>query len=290
VATTLRTIADYCETHDIQFDSYGEGEAIEQLEADVARRLGFEAGRFMPSGTMAQQIALRVWCDAAELPHFGMHPTSHLELHEQHGYEHLHGLHATLVGPRDAPLLAEHLDSVTQPLAALLTELPVREAGGVLPTFEELTELKRAARERGVRLHLDGARLWECAPFYGCGYDVICDGFDSVYVSFYKGIGALPGAMLLGSRALIDQARVWQRRQGGNLYTLTPNAASVAMVLDARIAKMSTYYERARAVARVLGTVSGVELVPDPPQTCMMHVRLPVSSTTATEAPTTWTV
>ncbi len=279
---TLRKLADYCEKRGLRFDAYGQGEAMQELETSLATRLGFEAARFMPSGTMAQQIALRIWCEGH--PHFGMHPTSHLELHEEHGYKHLHKLRSTLVGPDDAPLLAEHLNAVSEPLAALLVELPAREAGGLLPSLEQLAELKQAAHERGVRLHLDGARLWECAPFYGCEYEEICAGFDSVYVSFYKGIGALPGAMLLGPRAFIDQAAVWQRRQGGNLYTLTPNAASAAMLLDERIARMTTYYERAHAVARVLRSIPGIEVVPDPPQTCMVHVQLPVSAETANEA------
>lgn len=276
----LHEIADYCEAQDIRFDAYGEGDAIERLEANVANLLGFEAARFMPSGTMAQQIALRVWCDRAQLPHFGMHPTSHLELHEQHAYAHLHGLRATLVGPRDAPLLAEHLDAVDEPIAVLLTELPVREAGGLLPSFDELEKLKRRARELDVRLHLDGARLWECSPFYQRDYAAICAGFDSVYVSFYKGIGALPGAMLLGSGELIEEAAVWQRRHGGNLYTLTPNAASAAMLLDERIAKMPAYYQRALEIGAVLRSI-GIEPTPDPPQTCMVHVRLPVSRSVA---------
>lgn len=280
----LRGIADYCENNAIRFDGYGEGDFIEGFEAQLAERLGFEAARFLPSGTMAQLIALRIACDEAELPCFGMHPTSHLELHEQHAYEHLHALRTILVGPRDAPLLAEHLDAVSERLAALLVELPVREAGGSLPSWEQLDALKAAARKRGVHLHLDGARLWECAPFYGRGYEEICAGFDSVYVSFYKGIGALPGAMLLGSKALIDQAAIWQRRQGGNLYTLTPNAASAAMLLDERLAKMSTHYERAQTVAEVLRALPGVQLTPDPPQTCMMHVLLPIGSAVANEA------
>jgi threonine aldolase len=73
-----------------------------------------------------------------------------------------------------------------------------------------------------VALHLDGARLWECRPFYGRDYAQIAGLFDSVYVSFYKTLGGIAGAALAGPADVIAEARVWQRRQGGNLVRLFP--------------------------------------------------------------------
>lgn len=271
-AELLARTAEWCRANRVELDVYGSGEMIEAFEARIAALCGFEAARFMPSGTMAQQIALRVWSERAGHRHVGMHPTSHLELHEQRGYHHLHRLAATLVGPADRPLLAEHLAAVPERLAALLIELPIREAGGQLPSIEELEALKAAAAERGWPLHLDGARLWECAAGYGRSHAEICSGFASAYVSFYKGIGALPGSMLLGSADFIAEAVVWQRRCGGNLFTLTPNAASAAMLFDERIARMPAYVSRAREIAAALGPVGGVALLPDPPHVNMVHV------------------
>ena len=268
----LREVAAWCDEQSVRFDVYGTGDLIEQFEARVADLLGFPAARFVPSGTMAQQIALRIWSDRAGLDRIGMHPTSHLELHEQRGYDHVHRLHATLVGPAASPLLAEHLAAVAEPLAALLVELPIREAGGQLPTWDQLAALKQAAARRPTRLHLDGARLWECAAWFGRSYAEICEGFDSVYVSFYKGIGALPGAMLLGARDFIDQAIVWQRRCGGNLYTLAPNVASAAMLLERRLARMPDYYRRSHEIAGILAGMDGLSLLPAQPHTNMMHV------------------
>lgn len=279
----LREVAAWCAEHDVRWDAYGSGDLIEGFEAKVAELLGFDAARFVPSGTLAQQVALRIWCERAGHAHFGMHPTSHLELYEQRGYAHLHGLRATLVGPMHEPLLAEHLLSVKERLAALLVELPIREAGGQLPTLAQLTDLKAAARKCGARLHLDGARLWECAPWFGVPYREICAGFDSVYVSFYKGIGALSGAMLLGPRDFIDEAQLWQRRSGGNLYTLAPSVASAAMRFDQQLTKIPTYVDRARRVAEVLGAIDGVVVLPPLPPTNMMHVFLPMSPELAVE-------
>lgn len=129
------------------------------------------------------------------------------------------------------------------------------------------------ARERGVALHLDGARLWEAGPFYERSYAEIAGLFDSVYVSFYKGLGALAGAALAGDSALIAEARVWQRRHGGNVVTLHPFVASAELALE-RVSRMPAYLEHARAIAAALATIDGVEIVPHPPQTPLFHVLL----------------
>jgi len=284
VAGLLARTARWCREHDVAHDLYGRGEMIERFEAEVAERLGFEAGRFMPTGTLAQQVALRVWAERAGRDHVGMHPTSHLELHEERGLSHLHRLRTTLVGPADRPMRAEDLAAVPEPLAAVLVELPIREAGGQLPTREQLDALVAEADARGVPLHLDGARLWECGPFYDQPYDVICRGFASCYVSFYKGIGALPGSMLLGPEDFIAEAVVWQRRCGGNPYTLTPQAASAAMQLDERIARMPAYHARAVRFAATLSAIDGIDVVPDPPHVNLFHVVLALDPGAAKDA------
>ena len=268
-------------SNDVGFDPYGEGPFTAAFETRVAELLNMPAARFFPSGTMAQQVALRVWCDRAENDHFAMHPTAHLELHEKHGYQFLHQMRATLIGPADSPLLASHFAELEADVAALLIELPIREAGGLLPSWTQLEELKAAVTERNTRFHLDGARLWESAAFYGRSYAEICAGFDSVYVSFYKGIGALSGAMLLGPEDFIEEAAVWQRRSGGNLYTMAPNVASAAMQLDERLEKMPAYYERSLALAAALSAIDGITVIPDPPHTNLFHVALAVDADTA---------
>jgi threonine aldolase len=271
----LTRVAAWCAEHEVQQDVYGEGELIEGFEAKVAALFGMEAGRFLPSGTMGQGIAMRVWCGPGG--HFGMHPTSHLELHEERGYSHLFGLRATLVGPARRVMFADDLAKVSEPLGALLIELPTRENGGQLPTWEQLVELCGLAHERGIKVHLDGARIWEAQAAYERPFEELAPLFDSVYVSFYKGIGALSGAMLLGPRDFLGEAKLWQRRMGGNLYTLLPNVASAASRFDARLPRFKAYRERALTLAAALSAVPGVHLIPDPPHVNMMHVALDLS-------------
>ncbi len=258
-------------------DQYGRGEVIESFERDVARLLGKEAGVFMPSGTMAQQIALRLWCDRAGSRRVAFHPTCHLEIHENHAYRELHGLEATLIGPADRLMTVADLEAAfgDEPRpAALLVELPQREIGGQLPSWEELVTLVDRARALGARLHLDGARLWECGPVYAREYSEIAALFDSVYVSFYKGLGAVAGATLAGPADLIEESRVWLRRHGGNLISLFPYVLSTRMGLERRLPRMRLYREAALAIADAIRGVPAVRLVPDPPQTHMMHVHV----------------
>lgn len=259
---------------DERVDMYGAGERIERLEQRIAELLGKEAAVFMPTGTMAQQIALRIWSERRGIRTVAFHPTCHLEVHEQKGYQLLHGLHGRLVGDPNRLITLPDLESIHEPLAVLLLELPQREIGGQLPVWDDLVAQTVWARERGIALHLDGARLWETAPFYERTYAEIAGLFDSAYVSFYKGLGALAGAALAGDAELIAEARVWQRRHGGNMVTLHPFVVSAELALDERLSRIVAYVEHARALAAALTTVEGIEVVPDPPQSPLFHLLL----------------
>src|SRR5579884_559403 len=190
-------------------DRYGAGEVVSAFEAEIAELLGKEAAVFMPTGTMAQQIALRLWCKRKGLNSVVFHPMAHLETHEEKAYQVMHGLRAILACNPKRLLTLEDLQSVAEPFAVLLLELPQRDIGGQLPEWDDLVAQVEWAHERGAAVHMDGARLWESAPFYGRPYAEIAALFDSVYVSFYKGIGGLAGAVLAGSAELVAEARVW---------------------------------------------------------------------------------
>lgn len=253
-------------------EMYGSGKCIEDFENTVADILGKPKAVFMISGTMAQPIALRIWSDRKKNPNFGMHSSSHLELHEQKGYLHLHNLNGHLLGEFQRMLSLEDIKKCPTKLAAVLIELPQRESGGILPTFEELVEISNWCKSNGVIFHLDGARLWECGPYYKKSYKEICALFDSVYVSFYKGLGGIAGAILAGPEDFISEAKVWQRRQGGNLYTLSPYVISARASMEIRLGRMEAYHEKAKEVASILSSFDKIKIVPAVPQTNMMHV------------------
>lgn len=271
-AEEFRRLADWCEANHVDHDHYGVGASVEGFEQKIATLLGKPAAVFMPSGVMAQLTAVRIHTQSARLDRFGIHPTSHLASHEEEAYAALFRWHAVPIGDRLRPMVASDLEAIRQPLACAIVELPIREAGGQLPTWAELEALKAAASERDMPLHMDGARLWESAAYYDRSHVDIASGFESVYVSLYKGIGAVSGAMLAGTDAFIAEARLWRRRLGGTLYHFGPMVASAAMRFDARLASMPALYRRTLALASALRSLSGLRVNPAVPHTNMLHL------------------
>jgi threonine aldolase len=234
------------------------------------------AAAFMPSGTMAQQIALRIHADRRNSRVVAFHPTCHLEIHEDKAYQRMHDLVGVTVGNPNTLFTLADLRAIPDRLAAVLFELPQREIGGVLPLWSDLREQVDHVRSRGAAVHLDGARLWESTPFYGKSPAKIAALFDTVYVSFYKGLGGLAGACLAGPEDVIAEARAWRKRHGGTLFGMWPNAGSALAGLRKRLPLMPRYFEHAKAIAKKLRAVPRVEVLPDPPHTPMMRLLLRV--------------
>ncbi len=271
-AEEFRALAHWCEARGAEADVYGEGGLIAAFEQQVAELLGKPAAVFVPSGVMAQLIAMRLHAERAGLDRFGMSPNAHLALHEQEAPQSLLGLHGVPVGSRLKPMLAEDLAAIRQPLASLIVELPMREAGGQLPSWEQLQALKAQAAAMSLPLHMDGARLWQCRAFYQRPFAEIAAGFESVYVSMYKDIGGMAGAVLAGEPGFIANARIWQRRMGGNLYQQTPLVASAMMRFEQRLAMLDDCYRRALELAVMFAALPGVRVNPARPQGNMFHL------------------
>jgi threonine aldolase len=265
-------------------DRYGEGGVVADLEAAIAGILELPAAVYLPSGTMAQQSALRVHADRRGRRTVVFHPECHLDRHEGQALERLHGLLGRPTGDRNRLLELSDLDAVAEPPAALLIELPQRDLGGRLPFWGDLQAQTAWARDRGAAAHLDGARLWEAAAGYGRSPAELASLFDTTYVSFYKGLGALPGCCLAGPEDVVAEVREWRKRMGGTLFGLWPGAASALTCLRRRLPLMPAYLGRAREIADAVRDLPGVTVVPDPPQTPMLHLLLRTSAEAFTTA------
>jgi len=274
-----QTLSTYAQANNIDVDHYGKGHFLNEFEDEVAQLLGKEAAVFMPSGVLAQQIALRIHADSSELPQIAYHPTCHMEINEHQGYHYLHGLQANLLGERHRLIAIDDLDYLEKPISTLLLELPQRWCGGLIPQWDALRTLINQAKNKASYCDLDGARLWECTPYYEKSLSDICRVFDSVYVSFYKTLGGISGAMLAGEATFINTARVWLKRQGGNLHQLHPYAITAKMYLDQRLPMITDYVERASQIARLLQNIDNLICFPEKPQTNMFHVHLPLRLT-----------
>ncbi len=255
-------------------DQYGVGGAVQRLEDRVAALLGKEAAVLMPTGSMASQVALRLHADARTTRVIGFHPRAHVEVRERKGYAVVHQLVGKQLGDHDRLITLDDLQGVHEPLAAVLWELPQRDIGGLLPDWDDLVAQTGWARQHGVAAHLDGARLWEAQPYYSRSHAEIADLFDTVYVSLYKGLGGLAGAVLAGPGPLVAHAREWQARLGGLLHHAWPLAVAAEIGLDGQLAQMQVYWVRAREIAAALEDVAGVDVVPVVPQTPLFHVHV----------------
>ncbi|WP_191299210.1 threonine aldolase family protein [Lentzea cavernae] len=250
---------------------------VRVLEQRVAGLLGKPAALFFPSGTMAQQAVLRVHAERTGRRAFAAHPQTHLHVWENQGYNALHDLWFHPVGDRNELFGLDELKAVHEPLAAVVFELPQRDIGGVLPAFADLAAQAQWVRASGAAAHCDGARLWEAQTGYDATLAEIAAVFDTVYVSLYKGLEGVRGAVLAGDAETIGQASVWRRRMGGAIVDAWPLAAIALMGLDANLPRMAEFKRHAQAVAEAINADGFAHTTPDVPATPLFHVHLPMS-------------
>jgi threonine aldolase len=253
-------------------DVYGDGALLESFESEIAQLLGKEAAVFMPSGTMAQQIALRIQSDRRNCRNVGLHPQSHLVVSENNAMQMMHDLRAILLGDRNALYTLADLQAVNDRLSAVVLELPERNIGGALRPWNEVLAICGWAQEANTAMHLDGARLWESQPFYGRPLPELTQPFETVYVSFYKVLNAVAGAALAGPKAIVDEARAWQWRHGGRLVQQYPMIVSARDGIRRYLPRIPLYCKCAREIAAILSEFPDVVVTPNIPPTNMMHV------------------
>ncbi|GIG86558.1 threonine aldolase family protein [Plantactinospora endophytica] len=250
---------------------------VARLERRIADLLGTESALFFPTGTMAQQVALRIHAERHGRHAFAAHPQSHLDVWEQRGYHVVHGLRFHPVGDRHRLLTGADLAAVGEPLAAVVWELPQRDIGGQLPEWDDLRGQVAAVRERGAAAHLDGARLWEAQTYYRRPFAEIAGLFDTVYTSLYKSLLGIRGAILAADAGTVAEATAWRARLGGAIHDAWPLALAGLAGLDNLLPRMPAFREHAITLATAINA-DGVALAwPDPPQTPIFHIHLPAS-------------
>ncbi|MEU1004013.1 threonine aldolase family protein [Streptomyces tibetensis] len=278
----LALLEEAAAVHDLDqlSDVYGD-RVVETLETKVAGLLGTEAAAFFPTGTMAQQVALRCWAGRTGNPTVALHALSHPEVHERNAFSEVGRLRPVrLTSEPRLPTAAEVRD-FEEPFGALMLELPLRDAGFVLPSWEELTAVVEAARERDAVVHFDGARLWESTVHFGRPLEEIAGLADSVYVSFYKALEAFGGAALAGPKELVEEAKTWRHRYGGTVFQQFPTALSALVGLERQLPRLPEYVAHARVVAasmREAFAAAGVpwaRVHPEVPHTHDFQVWLP---------------
>ena len=234
-----RLLGQIAETGGIAADDYARGGVVGELEARMAALLGKEAAVFLPTGTLANHLALRLL--ARNGNRVLVQRESHLYNDEGDCAQQLSGLalvplaagRATFTLAEAAAEIAGPPDArVAIPVGAISIESPVRRAAGEAFDFAEMRRIAAFARERGIGLHLDGARLLIEAVYTGVAPADYAALFDTVYVSLYKYLNAAAGAILVGPRALLDGLFHQRRMFGGGLPQAWPYAAVALYYLD----------------------------------------------------------
>ncbi len=239
-------------------DVYGEDPTVRELEARVAELLGHESAVFAPSGTMANQLGLRLLvppgqellCDDA----------AHVVRAELGAAAVLAGITTRTWSAPGGRLDAEAAIALARPdagpylvsTAALAVENTHNFGGGTVVPIEQLRRLRELADERGLRLHLDGARLFNAHVASGVALADYGRLFDTVSVCLSKGLGAPVGSVLATSASRVAEARVWRKRLGGGMRQAGVLAAAGLHALRHHVARLAEDHARARSLAEVL--------------------------------------
>ena len=263
-------------------DQYGEDPTTNRLQARVAELLGKEAALWVPTGTMANQIALRVLTRPGD--EVIASRESHAAWHESGGAAANAGVQIHEIGGGGVFSTGEMLAAIkprTFPIfpntSLVEIENTHNRAGGVVVPQREIIRICAAAREHGLATFLDGARLWNASVVGGLPPDELARPFDLVAVAFSKGLGAPGGSMLAGTRALIQSAARQRLRMGGAMRQNGIFAAAAIYGLDHHLARLAEDHANARTFAERLAAGTPVQLQPSSVQTNIVVFHLPQS-------------
>lgn len=252
---------------DVGDDVYGEDPTVNALEARVAGLLGKEAALFVPSGVMANQIALFLHTqpgDEVLVPH-----GAHCMWYESGAAPALSGVQLRPIGDEDGRFgpddvaAAINPDDAHYPRTRLVTlENTHNRSGGRVAPQATVRAIAELARARGLAMHLDGARLWNAHVATGLPLAELAEPFDTVSVCLSKGLGAPVGSLIAGSRALIVRAHRRRKQLGGGMRQAGILAAAGLYALDHHLARLAEDHLNARRFAEIVAFAPGIRLAP----------------------------
>ncbi len=238
---------------------------VVELQERTATLLGKEAAIFMPSGTMTNQIALRVHCLPGD--EFLCDSECHIYNYEQGAFAQLSGLVAKTISGQSGILSLDSLKGTVRPInehmvrtRLICIENTHNRGGGSIYPLKSIQEICGWAREQGILSHLDGARLFNASVATGVSLADYSCGFDSISVCFSKGLGAPVGSCLAGSRAFIAKARRARKLFGGGMRQIGILAAGALYALDHHVERLAVDHLHARQLADVAGQAPGLRL------------------------------
>ena len=268
---------------DVGDDVWGEDPTVNRLEAEMAERLGKEAAVFVPSGTMGNLAAVAAQTRPGD--EVIVDAQSHIFVYEVAGSAVVAGVQLRTLdgfeGVPDVAMLEDAIrdDDIHKPISRLFcVENTHNRRGGAAVDAERIRPCADLAHDRGLRVHCDGARLFNAAVALGCTPAALVAFSDTVSICFSKGLGAPVGSAVIGDAAVIDEVRRWRKRLGGGMRQAGILAAAALYALENNVDRLAEDHANARLIAGVVedaGVIVNQATVP----TNMVLVETPVAAT-----------
>ena len=260
-------------------DVFGDDPTVKALEAHTAQLLGKEAAVFVPSGTMANQLALRSHTEPGD--EMLVEANAHMYYYEAGAPAALSGVMCRclngqrgIFGGADVEAALRPVDQHFPRTRLVCLENTHNRGGGKVWSVAQIHEVAAAAGAHELKLHLDGARLWNASIASGIAERDYAAPFDTVSVCYSKGLGAPVGSALVGPQALIDRARRFRKMFGGGMRQAGIIAAGALFALQHHRARLAEDHANAKALAAGLAGIGGVEVNPAEVETNMVRFRL----------------
>lgn len=261
-------------------DVYGEDPTINRLQEMAAKRMGKEAGLFVASGTMGNLIAILTHCGRGDEAIMG--DQGHTFVYEAGGISALGGVMPhTVPNQSDGTLKVEDLqeairpDDIHQPVSRLIVlENTQNRCGGIPLTAEYTRQVRDLAHTHGLRLHIDGARIFNAAAALHVDTEELAAPADSITFCLSKGLCAPVGSVLCGTNEFIYGARKIRKQLGGGMRQAGILAAAGIVALNEMTERLGEDHERARMIAQNLGAIPGINLSVPVPQSNMVFITI----------------
>jgi threonine aldolase len=264
---------------DVGDDVFGEDPTVRQLEEETARVLGKEGALFTPSGTMANQLAIRAHTESGD--EIIVETSAHLYHYEGGGPAALSGVMCRCLQGERGVFKAADVEAVLRPpdphfprSRLVCLENTHNRGGGKIWPMERIEEVAAVARRAGLQLHLDGARLWNAAVATGIAESRWAAHFDTVSVCFSKGLGAPVGSALAGPKVLLERARRFRKMFGGGMRQAGIIAAGALFALRNHRARLADDHANAKTLAEGISACKGLEVAPEEAETNMVRFRI----------------
>ena len=253
-------------------DVFGEDPTVNRLQEKVAAMLGKQAGLFVASGTMGNQVAINAHTQPGD--EVILDQNAHIFYYEAGAPALLSGVQLRTLPGENGIITAEQVEQAIRPdnvhfppTRLICLENTHNRAGGTIFPLEEIKRIRKLADARGVKMHLDGARLWNASIASGISLKEYAKYFDSVSVCFSKGLGAPVGSLVVGDKDYIGRTHRYRKIYGGAMRQVGIIAAGAMYAVEHNIERMAEDHRNARALAEAVAELPGISVDIDSVQT-----------------------